>query len=135
MMIDPLTKFILENMIDVTAQILMPLMFVSFGMAILFRMLIYYTAKQEQNFTKEFEKRARNFFSDPNAPKIHSFYYLLKKLLEKTYHECFEMRHKYKRRSLDHVTTMTDRLFLIQKALAGRLDRFLDLLGGALRMA
>ncbi len=111
---DPLTKFILENMIDVTAAVLMPLMFVGFGVAVLFRVLIYYTAKAELKFTREFEKRARNFFSDPNAPKIHSFYYLLKKLLEKTYHECFEMRSKYKRRSLDHVTTMTDRFFLIQ---------------------
>ena len=35
-----------------------------------------------------------------------------------TFHECFELRDKYKRRNFDHITSLSDRLFLVEEGVA-----------------
>src|SRR5688500_14201159 len=117
-MMDPISHFIIQYIIDPTVGVIMPLMIVTFFLGIAGRLLILYTARTEQKFSKEFEKRIRKHFADPSRIKVDSFYALTKQLLQKTYMETFELRHKYKRRSLDHITTFTDRLFLVQDGVA-----------------
>lgn len=115
---DPVTSFVMNHLIDSTASILPPVMFGAFFLGIAFRVLIWYTARAELKFCTEFEKRVRKHFIDPTAERVESFFVLTKKLLEKTYYEVFEMRARYRRRNLDGIATLTDRVFLIQDGAA-----------------
>lgn len=105
---------IVFQLIQSSQHWLMPLMFSVFGFSVIGRFIIYYTVRAENRFCKEFEKRVLKYLADPEAPRINSFYRLTKQLLEKTYYEAFEIKTRYKRRNLDHITTITDRIFLIQ---------------------
>lgn len=122
---DPITHFIVNHVVDWLAAIIMPVMFLTFTVAVVFRCLIFYTAKAEANFSKEFEKRVYRYFQENPQDRIPSFYKLLKVTLERTFYEIFELRNKYKRRSLDYVMGITDRVFLIQD---GVVRLILDLL-------
>ena len=117
-MIDPISKFLMNNVIEHAAGIMLPLMVFTFFVAVIARMLVYYTARAQFSFAREFEKRVRRYFSDPKAERIDSFYKLTKKTFHNTFYETFELKKKYKRRNLDHVTTVTDRLFLIEDGVA-----------------
>lgn len=115
---DLLTQFVMDNLIDTAAHILPPIMFVSFFVGILFRILLWYTARAELKFCTEFEKRVRKYFIEAGVEKIDSFFVLTKKVLEKTYYEVFELRARYRRRNLDTIATLSDRVFLIQDGAA-----------------
>ena len=118
---DPISKFVMDNLIDVTAEVIVPIMALAFLVGVVVRVLLYYVAKAEANFAHEFEKRVQRAVMDQEtstAPRIESFHKMVRSLLEKTYVECFEKKHKYKRRSFDHITSVTDRLFLIQEGTA-----------------
>ncbi|MCM2321722.1 MAG: hypothetical protein NDJ90_00495 [Oligoflexia bacterium] len=117
-MLDPISHFIMNTLIDRIAGILMPVMIATFFVGVLFRALIYYTAKAELKFCFEFEKRVRKFFWSPDSKRLESFFLMTKALLEKTYYESFEMRAKFKRRNFDAVASVTDRVFLIQDGAA-----------------
>ncbi|OFZ18823.1 MAG: hypothetical protein A2X94_00975 [Bdellovibrionales bacterium GWB1_55_8] len=101
-------------MVDAMSAVVMPLMLFAFFGGLLARALIYYTARSEARFALEFEKRVRVYLMATDAPRVASFYRITRILLEKTFIECFEMRDKFKRRNLDAVWSLTDRLFLIQ---------------------
>jgi hypothetical protein len=111
---DPITSFLVEHVIGVMAEIIMPVMFLAFLIAIVVRLLIYYVAKAEYRFTREFEKRVHRVVSQPDG-QLHSFHKATRAILEKTYIEGFELRNKYQRRNLDQITGITDRIFLIQE--------------------
>src|SRR4051812_5405261 len=105
---DPISRFVMDNLIPVTAEIIMPLMLLAFFTGIVMRLLLWYTAKAEQDFTKEFEKRVHRYFAS-QGERLTSFHRTVRLLLEKTYNESFELRNKYKRRNMDHITSLTDR--------------------------
>lgn len=115
---DSISTFVMNHFIDLAANYLMPMMLIFFVIGIGLRALIYYTIRAELNFSKEFEKRVFRYLGVPASEKIGSYFHLAKALLEKTYIECFEVRSRYKRRNLDHVTTLTDRIFLIEAGVA-----------------
>lgn len=115
--IDPISGFLFKYVIDGVGHVILPLMIASFFIGIILKIAVYYIAKVENRFASEFEKRVRYFFESPDAPKIPSFYRLTRILLEKTYLDCFEKRDKYKRRSLDYIQSLFDRLFLAQDAI------------------
>jgi hypothetical protein len=115
---DPISKFIMENIIETTQHLMMPLMIFVFFAAVVMRVLVYYTARSQFKFAKEFEKRVRRTFADPQAERITSFYKLTKKLFQTTFYENYELRRKYKHRNLDSVATVADRLFLIEDGIA-----------------
>lgn len=117
-MMDPISKYIMDNLIEKTASILMPVMLAAFVIGVFLRFVVFYTARSELKFCLEFEKRVRKRLIDPAAKKVDSFFMLAKSLLEQTYYETFEMRARFRRRNLDHVATVSDRLFLIQDAAA-----------------
>ncbi|MBT4762691.1 MAG: hypothetical protein HOO06_13420 [Bdellovibrionaceae bacterium] len=89
-------------------------MAIVFVTGVVLRVLIYYTVKRQQFFAKEFEKRVHNFIDEGEYFGPMSFYVITKRLLEKTYYEIFELKGIMRRRKHDYVTSLTDRLFLIQ---------------------
>ena len=94
---------------------LMPLMLIVFGIGIGLRWIIFFTVKSELTFSVEFEKRVHKYLARESASaNATSFHQSAKQILENTFHEIFEMKQKYKRRKFDHITCITDRLFLIQ---------------------
>jgi hypothetical protein len=112
---DTFSSFLFTHVIGGMAGWIVPVMMIAFIVGIVVRGLIYYTARAEVNFAKEFEKRAFHYFNETDLHSRElSFHRLVKALMEKTYFEVFELRRRYKRRNLDHVTTVTDRLFLIE---------------------
>jgi len=117
-MLDPISKFIMEHMIEGTAELLMPTMILMFLAGVFFRGVILYTVRSEMHFAVEFEKRVKKHFSDPQRKRVDSFFMLTKQLLEQTYREVFEFRARFKRRNLDHVAVLSDRVFLIQDGVA-----------------
>lgn len=101
-------------------ELLTPLMLFAFVFGITFRALIYFTVKRHYWFAKEFEKRVNKFMDSEVPGKVEnvSFYGLVKRLLEKTYFESFEMRERMRRRRTDKVMTLGDRVFLIKHGCA-----------------
>ena len=119
---DPISEFIVAHVISWMSTIIMPLMLGAFVVGIGMRIMVYYLATVEMRFSEEFEKRVRFHFTSPDAPKVSSFFRLTRILLDKTYVECFEFREKYKRRKYDYISSLLDRLFLIQDGVRRLLD-------------
>lgn len=103
---------------NTAADTLMPAMMFLWFLGIALRTLIYYTVKREEWFAVEFDKRVRRFLDDHKQDNSTSFFVNVKKLLEKTYYELFEVRAIMKRRKSDAVSPLLDRLFLIQHGTA-----------------
>ena len=84
------------------------------------RLAIYFTVKRHEWFAREFEKRVNRFMDSeiPGKVKDVSFYALVKKMLERTYYEAFEMRDRMNRRKNDNVMTWSDRVFLVKQGCA-----------------
>lgn len=116
--LDQLLYGVVDKIIFYATTSLLSLMLLIFILAIIFKLLIYFTVRREFFFVKEFDKRLLWLFADQKTPEIMSFYATLQKLLTKTYYEVFELRQKYHRRRPDHIMTIADRLFLIQDGAA-----------------
>lgn len=93
-------------------------MVAGFVIAFAFRLLVYNTVKRQSWFVKEFEKRAFRSLSLINLEQEVSFFTLIRKTLQKTYHEIFELRRRYGRRHPDQIMTLNDRLFMVQEGTA-----------------
>ena len=104
--------------VELSADFLLPAMVCAFAVAVALRFLVTFTVSRELWFAKEFDKRVMKFLGDSVELKELSFYVLAKHLLEKTYYELFEVRGILKRRKPDAVSSLTDRLFLIQHGCA-----------------
>lgn len=113
-------KFMSENVLSFAIMILLPMMGLGFVLAVVFRLLIFYTVKRHDWFAKEFEKRVHRFIEDEDPTKAgtYSFYVVCKKMLEKTYYESFEVRERLRRRRNDKIMSMSDRVFLIKQGCA-----------------
>lgn len=109
----------INSFVSATTELLLPCLVGSFLIAAFLRTIIYFTVRCEYKFATEFEKRVHRYLAHegPQEP-IHSFHQLVKKILETTYYEIFELKKKYRRRRFDNVTTLTDRMFLIQEGVA-----------------
>lgn len=107
-----------DTLIAVASYWLLPLMFTAFAIAIMARMIVYYTVKREEWIAKEFEKRVENFLDERSTEPKLSFYLVTKRLLEKTYYELFKVRFIMKRRKPDFIMTVSDRIFLIKQGAA-----------------
>lgn len=119
-----LLNSMLNSTVDLTVTFftdwLMPLMFVAFLAGMAARTLVWYTVKREEWFVFEFEKRLTRFLEHDEASTRDplSFYVALKRNLERTFYELFEVRSVMRRRRVDHVTEPADRIFLIQEGCA-----------------
>jgi len=115
-----LVHSIIEFFVEFATDNLLPVMILMWIGGFALRALIFFTVKREDWFARQFEKRTLEFLDHDHdhhdAPS--SFYVIVKKLLEKTYYEIFEVRAILKRRRPDIVMTMSDRVFLIQHGCA-----------------
>ena len=109
---------IVDGVVVFATDLLMPVMGAFFVFAIVLRCLIYYTVKREDWFSKEFSKRVKKFQDARDEKGELSFYVTIKRLLEITYYEVFEVRAILKRRNPDAIMTATDRVFLVQQGSA-----------------
>lgn len=100
-------------------------MLVVFGLAIVFRLLIYLTVRRQAWFVREFEKRAYRALPALSGHNDLSFFHIVKNTLQKTYHEIFELRRIYGRRHPDQIMSLNDRIFLVQEATARVIMDFL----------
>lgn len=118
MIAESLIHATIESVAAFASNLLMPIMVVTFCVAVLLRGLIFFTLSREFWFGKEFEKRVNKFFEEKEVVSDLSFYVTTKRLLEKTYYELFEVRGIMLRRKPDAVASLTDRVFLIQHGCA-----------------
>lgn len=84
------------------------------------RVMIWYTVKRHEWFSREFEKRVSNFMETekPGLKTNTSFYVLSKKMLERSYYEAFDMRDRMLRRRTDKIMRLSDRIFLVKQGCA-----------------
>jgi hypothetical protein len=113
-----LVQGIVDGVVVFATDLLMPFMGIFFVLAVTLRVLIYYTVKREDWFSKEFMKRVKKFQNMRDEKGELSFYVTIKRLLEITYYEVFEVRSILKRRNPDAIMTATDRIFLVQSGSA-----------------
>jgi hypothetical protein len=109
---------VVDQIVVLSTDILMPMMLLVFLFGISLRVLIWFTVSREYWYTYEFSKRVHAFLEDKATRPDASFYVTLKRLMEKTYYELFEVRAKMMRRRPDAVRSLADRLFLIQHGCA-----------------
>lgn len=111
---------ILNGIMNLANDTLMPTMVVCFCGAVIMRVLIWATIKREAWFAKAFEKRAFSYLQKHRKTKAKytSYYATTKMLLEKTYYELFIMRSIMKRRNPDIIMDKSDRIFLVQQGCA-----------------
>lgn len=105
---------VIEGIVIIATDRLIPWMMILFVLAILIRSLIFFMITRELWFTNEFYKRVHRFVDNNKKVSNLSFYIMVKKIMEKTFYELFEVRAIMKRRKLDAITPISDRIFLIQ---------------------
>jgi hypothetical protein len=103
---------------EVGAAYLFQTLTIVFLIAIVLRVLVYYTVARELWFAKEFDKRAQKFLSSEESRGDISFFLIAKRLLEKTFYELFEVRAIMARRRPDPIMGVSDRVFLINQGAA-----------------
>jgi hypothetical protein len=108
----------MEYVVAFATDLLLPTMLFTFATAIILRLLIFYTIRREHWFASEFEKRVHRFLDENRSSTNLSFFVVAKRLLEKTYYELFEVRAIMRRRKLDAITPLSDRMFMIQHGTA-----------------
>lgn len=110
----------IEFLVVFATDWLLPIMGGAFVVAIGLRALVFYTINRQEWFAVEFQKRLDEYIGSDDFKKkgSHAYYHTVKRLLEKTYYELFEVRSYMKRRKPDFIMTFTDRVFLIQQGSA-----------------
>ena len=109
----------LTGIMNISNTFLMPLMVLTFILAVSLRVLMHITIKREEWFAKAFQKRTYDYLRESKGKlKYASFYVTTKMLLEKTYYELFIMRAVLKRRNPDIIMDKADRVFLVQPGCA-----------------
>jgi hypothetical protein len=118
--VNDLISSVLNGIMNLANDVLMPLMVVAFFGAVAMRVLIWLTVKREAWFAKAFEKRTFDYLlkTKKSKAKYTSYYVTTKMLLEKTYYELFIMRAILKRRNPDIIMDKSDRIFLVQQGSA-----------------
>lgn len=117
---------IVDGTVVFATDLLMPAMGVFFVASMTLRILIYYTVRREDWFSREFSKRVTKFMHAREEKAEQSFYVISKRLLEITYYEVFEVRSILKRRNPDAIMTLTDRIFLVQQGSARMVSDILN---------
>jgi len=103
----------INTIIELANGKLIPIMLISFGCAIVARLVLFYTIRREEWIIKEFEKRVEEDLK--SKMPVESFNSYTEKTLNKTLHDLFVVRSAMKRRKPDIIMTLTDRLFMIEK--------------------
>lgn len=117
-MVGGITGFMLDFLVTFAKEWLLSILTFGFVAAVFARGLIYWTIKREEWFVAEFERRALRFLTHENPHGAFSFTVVLKRLLERTFYEVFQLRSEMHRRKTDHIMEPNDRIFLIRQGSA-----------------
>jgi hypothetical protein len=117
-MINQAINTLIDWIVIIASDLLMPIMIMALIGGLVFRGLIYYTISREAWFANELEKRASALLESLGRDQLASFFVTVKQLLEKNYYELFVVRSIMKRRKPDSVASLSDRLFLVQHGCA-----------------
>ena len=104
----------IQILIEGATTYLIPFMVGIFTVALVLRSLTYYMVRRQLWFTQEFEKRIRRYLATHSEDKNLSFFSTIKYVLQQTYYEIFKIRERYGRRKHDAISSLNDRVFLIQ---------------------
>lgn len=115
-----ITNLMKSGILAFAVEMLLPLMVVTFVFGSVARVLVWYTVRRHEWFSREFEKRVNRFIEAevPGEVKGVSFYALVKRQLERTFYESFEVRDRMQRRKGDKVMAMADRVYLVKQGCA-----------------
>jgi len=114
-----LVQALINGLVLFATDLLLPFMIATFCGGIILKVLIHYTVKREYWFGNEFHKRVHRYINQSEEVKSDlSFFVVMRRLLEVTFYEVFEMRTIMKRRDPDAVMAVMDRVFLIQQGSA-----------------
>lgn len=106
------------HVIEVSHNFLLPIMISVFVLSVCYRIILFVLIRAQHKFVLEFEKRSQRFFTEDipqgKATRIPSFWMLTKKMLDRTLHETFGLKRLYQRRKLDYISSLTDRVFMIE---------------------
>lgn len=111
-----ITTFMQDHVLTVASHWLMSALIMVFVLAVIARFLIWFTVNCEFKFARQFEKTAKRFLLENSGSLEQSFHKLTKFLLEKTLYDFFQAKRIYKRRNLDYISSLTDRLFMFEDA-------------------
>ncbi len=117
-MLQGTAQALVDGVVALSSDLLFPLMFLGLFVAIIGKSLVVFTVRRQWWFAKEFEKRVVRQLEKKDLGRGGSFYINLKRLLERTYYNVFEVRGIMMRRKLDYITSPADRLFAIQHGCA-----------------
>lgn len=118
MNLESLTHSLISGTVNFFTDLLMPLMLLSFVASVFFRFVIFFSMSRSNWFARELAKRIDNFLDAEGRGQDRSFYIVAKKLMEKTFYEIFIVRSIMMRRRPDYVSSLFDRIFLIQHGTA-----------------
>ena len=105
-----------DMLVQLSSNWLLPFMLAVFSFGVIFRFLVYFTLRRQEQFSIEFEKRKNAALQNNDIEPC--FYLMCKKLLVKTFYEMFVLQALLQRRKADPVMTLTDRIFLIRSGFA-----------------
>ena len=110
---------LINSLVVFATDLLLPFMLVSFVIGVTLKCFIHFTVKREYWFSAEFHKRVHRFINQTDYKKEdQSFFIIMRKLLEVTFYEVFEIRTIMKRRNPDAIMSVMDRIFFIQQGAA-----------------
>ncbi len=113
------------HFLNALSENMIPVLIGVFCVAVVMRFLVYWNIRRELWFVRELEKRIFRDLSSVPADAELSFFRFIKNILQKTYHEIFELRRVYGRRHHDQVMSVNDRIFLVQEGVARLIMDFL----------
>jgi len=113
-LISPFITVLVERATDM----LLPIMAIGFLVAVVLRVINYYTLKRQEFFTSEFNLRIDRYMENIEEHDTVSFFVTAKRLLLITYYEIFEVTALLQRRRPDMIMTWSDRVFLTKQGFA-----------------
>ncbi len=119
MAIYELIQALIKGLVVFATDFLLPFMIMTFVLGTGLKIIIHFTVKREYWFSTEFNKRVHRFINKSDHKlEDQSFFILMRKLLEVTFYEVFEIRTIMKRRNPDAIMSVMDRIFFIQQGAA-----------------
>jgi hypothetical protein len=106
---------ILNYVVKYASSWLMTVMVITFFLGVIMRALIWLTVNCEFKWSAHFEKLTKRYLIETHEGRETSFHRLTKYLLNRTQYEFFEAKRIHKRRNLDYITTIIDRLFIFEE--------------------
>ena len=113
------TQLIINKLLAVSNEYLIPLMFIAFVVGIMAKYSLWFLKRSQLIYAKQIEKKIYMFLIDKEKLDIsietskNDFNALIGALMNIAHLELYEMKIAKMRRKLDYVTSMTDRMFLL----------------------